>query len=144
LLGQLDSAAEGAVIADFEAGLGTVIRMGDQPVDVVVLVTEPTVKSLEVARRAADLVRERRLGRLVVTANRVRDAEDEARVHAAFPGVDVVIVPDEPAIVAAERLGEAPLDAAPDSPGVRALVALALTLVPLPVEARSLGRLASG
>lgn len=123
MLGQIDS-ADGAVVADFEAGLGTVIRMGDRPVDVVVLVTEPTMKSLEVASRAAALVRERQLGRLVVTANRVRDDEDLARVRAAFPDLDVVIVPDEPAIVAAERLGEAPLDAAPDSPGVRALVAL--------------------
>ncbi len=129
MLGQLDS-AEGAVVADFEAGLGTVIRMGDRPVDVVVLVTEPTVKSLEVASRAAVLVREHKLGRLVVTANRVRDEADVARVRAAFPDVDVVMVPDEPAIVAAERRGEAPLDAAPESPGVRALVALADSLLP--------------
>lgn len=128
MLGQLDSAA-GVVIADFEAGLGTVIRMGDRPVDVVVLVTEPTTKSLEVAGRAANLVRERKLGRLVVTANRVRDDEDIARVRTAFPGLDVVLVPDEPAIVAAERQGSAPLDSAPDSPGVRALVALAGTLM---------------
>ncbi len=124
MLGQLDS-VDGAVVADFEAGLGTVIRMGDRPVDVVVLVTEPTVKSLEVASRAADLVRNHKLGRLVVTANRVRDEADVARVQAAFPDVDVAMVPDEPAIVAAERRGEAPLDAAPDSPGVRALVTLA-------------------
>ncbi|MBA3411435.1 MAG: hypothetical protein H0U15_11505 [Geodermatophilaceae bacterium] len=129
MLGQLDS-ADGAVVADFEAGLGTVIRMGDRPVDVVVLVTEPTVKSLEVASRAADLVRDHKLGRLVVTANRVRDDADVTRVQAAFPDVDVVMVPDEPAIVAAERRGEAPLDAAPDSPGVRALVGLADRLLP--------------
>lgn len=127
MLGQLDCTA-GVVIADFEAGLGTVIRMGDRPVDVVVLVTEPTAKSLEVASRAGHLVRERSLGRLVVTANRVRDDDDVARVRAAFPGVDVVFVPDEPAIVAAERQGSAPLDAAPDSPGVQALVALADSL----------------
>ncbi|MDQ3733435.1 MAG: hypothetical protein M3400_05440 [Actinomycetota bacterium] len=124
MLGQLDCTA-GAVIADFEAGLGTVIRMGERPVDVVVLVAEPTTKSLEVASRAAHLVRERNLGRLVVTANRVRDDEDLARVRAAFPGLDVVFVPDEPAIIAAERQGSAPLDAAPRSPGVLALVALA-------------------
>ncbi|MDQ3576095.1 MAG: hypothetical protein M3443_00490 [Actinomycetota bacterium] len=130
MLGQLDS-ADGAVIADFEAGLGTVIRMGDRPVDVVVLVTEPTPKSLEVASRAADLVREHKLGRLVVTANRVRDDEDLARVQAAFPGLDVTVVPDEPAIVNAERRGEAPLDAAPDSPGVRALISLADQVMPV-------------
>lgn len=113
------------VVADFEAGLGTVIRLGGNPVDVVVVVVEPTAKSLEVGRRAAESVREGQLGRVVVTANRVRDAEDEARVRAAFPGEELVLVPDDPAIVAAERQGISPLDAAPDAPGVRALVELA-------------------
>lgn len=115
------------VIADFEAGIGTVMRL-DAPVDVVVVVVEPTAKSLEVGRRAADLVAEGHLGRVVVTANRVRDAEDEARVRAAFPGLEPVLVPDDPAIVDAERRGLAPLDAAPGSPGVRVLVALAESL----------------
>ncbi|WP_100498137.1 ATP-binding protein [Geodermatophilus chilensis] len=129
MLGQLERPGR-AVIADFEAGLGTVLRMDGRPVDVVVVVVEPTAKSLEVGRRAADAVREGGLGRVVVTANRVRDDDDVARVRAAFPGLDPVLVPDEPAIVAAERRGEAPLDAAADSPGVRALVQLAESLLP--------------
>lgn len=115
------------VIADFEAGLGTVLRL-DAPVDVVLVVVEPTAKSLEVGRRAAETVRAAGLGRVVVTANRVRDEEDSARVRAAFPGLDPVLVPDDPAIVDAERRGLAPLDAAPDAPAVLALVALAESL----------------
>ncbi len=117
------------VVADFEAGIGTVLRLTD-PVDVVVVVVEPTAKSLEVGRRAAETVTAAGLGRVVVTANRVRDDDDGARVRAAFPGLTPVLVPDDAAIVAAERLGVAPLDAAPDAPGVRALVALAESLLP--------------
>ena len=117
------------MIADFEAGLGTVLRL-DAPVDVVVVVVEPTAKSLEVGRRAADTVREAGLGRVVVTANRVRDEQDAQRVREAFPGTEIAMVPDDPAIVAAERRGLAPLDAAPDAPGVRALVSLAQSLLP--------------
>ena len=117
------------VIADFEAGLGTVMRL-DAPVDVVLVVVEPTAKSLEVGRRAAETARASGLGRVVVTANRVRDEDDAARVRAAFPGHDPVLVPDDPALVDAERRGLAPLDVAPDSPAVRALVALAQSLVP--------------
>ncbi|MDP9392088.1 MAG: hypothetical protein M3P89_12085 [Actinomycetota bacterium] len=128
MLGQLERPGR-AVVADFEAGLGTVLRLDGRPVDVVVVVVEPTAKSLEVGRRAADAVREGSLGRVVVTANRVRDADDEARVRAAFPGFDPVLVPDDPAIVAAERRGEAPLDAAAESPGVRALADLAEKLL---------------
>lgn len=128
LLAQMDD-VDGVVVADFEAGLGTIIRMGDDPVDVVVIVAEPTVKSLEVARRAADLVHERNLGRVVVVANRVRDEDDLARLRSALPGLEVMVVPDEPAIISAERRGEAPLDSAPEAAGVRALVELSERLM---------------
>lgn len=60
----------------------------------------------------------------------MRDDDDAARVRAAFPGLDPVLVPDDPAIVAAERQGLAPLDAAPDAPAVLALVGLAESLLP--------------
>jgi len=131
LLGQL-ARPDLVIVADFEAGLGTVLRLQGRPVDVVVVVVEPTASSLEVGRRAAEVVREGELGRLVVTANRVRDDEDAVRVRAQLPGVEVLLVPDDPAIVLAERDGVAPLDAAPQSPGVRALVALGLNLLPPP------------
>jgi CO dehydrogenase maturation factor len=124
LLGQL-ARPDRVVIADFEAGLGTVLRLQGNAVDVVVVVVEPTAKSLEVGRRAAETVRELGLGRVVVAANRVRDDEDEARVRAAFPDLDPVLIPDDAAILDAERRGLAPLDAAPDAQAVRALVALA-------------------
>jgi CO dehydrogenase maturation factor len=129
------SDVQGAVIADFEAGLGTVMRMGDQPVDVVVIVVEPTAKSLEVARRAADLVQQRQLGRVIVVANRTQDADDLARIRAALPGFEVMAVPDEPAIISAERRGESPLDSAPDAEGVRALVELGERLLEPPLSA---------
>ena len=127
MLGQL-ARHDRVVVADFEAGIGTVMRL-DAPVDVVVIVVEPTAKSLEVGRRAAETVREAGLGRVVVTANRVRDDSDAQRVRDAFPTSDPVLVPDDPAIVDAERRGLAPLDAAPDAPAVQALVALAHSLV---------------
>lgn len=117
------------MVADFEAGLGTVLRLGGSPVDIVVVVVEPTAKSLDVGVRAAQAVREGGLGRVVVTANRVRDAEDEARVRSAFPGDEVALVPDDPEVVDAERRGQAPLDAAPGAPAMRALVGLARSLL---------------
>ncbi len=128
MLGKL-ARPDRTVVADFEAGLGTVLRL-DAPVDVVVVVVEPTAKSLEVGRRAVESVTEGRLGRVIVAANRVRDEADLARVRDAFPGLETVLVPDDPAIVDAERQGVASLDAAPDAPGVRALVGLAERLLP--------------
>jgi len=128
LLGQLHR-PDRLVVADFEAGLGTVLRLDGHPVDVVVVVVEPTAKSLDVGRRAVESVREGGLGRVVVAANRVRGDEDVARVRAAFPDLVPVLVPDDPAIEDAERRGLAPLDAAPDAPAVRALVGLAGSLL---------------
>lgn len=128
MLGQLDRPSR-VVVADFEAGIGTVMRLDGCPVDVVVVVVEPTAMSLEVGRRAAELVQASDLGRLVITANRVRDEQDVRRVQAAFPGIEVVLVPDDLAVVQAERQGLAPLDAAPDAPAVLALIALGQSLL---------------
>lgn len=134
LLGQI-AGPDLVVVADFEAGLGTVMRLDGQPVDVVVVVVEPTAKSLEVGRRAADLVRDTGLGRVVVSANRVRDETDRDRVRAAFGDTEIFWVPDDPAVVEAERRGVAPLDADAGAPAVRALVDLAHGLLPAPLAA---------
>jgi CO dehydrogenase maturation factor len=121
---------DAVVVADLEAGIGTLTRLGDQQVDAVLLMVEPTAKSIEVATRAAGLAREKALGSLVVVANRVRDADDLAAVRAAFPDDRVVGVPDDPAIVEADRRGLAPLDLSPGAPAVRALSELAGSLLP--------------
>lgn len=117
------------MVADLEAGMGTLTRMGERRVDVVLVVVEPTAKSIEVGSRIAAYVRERGLGRLVVVANRVRGEDDLARIEAAIPGEDVVAVPDDPCIVQADRDGVAPLDLDPGAPAVVALVRLAESLL---------------
>lgn len=129
MLGSIETDGR-TVVADFEAGIGTLTRMPDGGVDIVLVVVEPTPKSLEVGRRAGALARDRGLGRLVIVANRVRGDADLDTVRAAFPDDEVVPVPDDPRIIEADRAGVAPLDLAPDAPAVRALVALAGRLVP--------------
>ena len=131
MLGSVDF-ADTAVIAALEAGVGTLVRLGDERVDAVLVVVEPTPKSIEVGVRAAAIAREKSIGRVVVVTSRIRGDDDLAAVRAAFPGHEVVPIPDDPAIVEADRKGVAPLDLAPDSPAVRALVELAHSLLPVP------------
>lgn len=132
LLGNVDT-QDLVVIADMEAGIGTLTRLSTDDVDAVVIVVEATPKSIEVGVRAAVLAAERGFDQLVVVANRVRGDEDLDRISAAFPpGTEVVIVPDDLAIVEADRFGLAPLDRSPDAPAVRALVELAEGLMPVP------------
>jgi CO dehydrogenase maturation factor len=113
------------VLADCEAGIGTLTRLGETPVDVVLVVVEPTPKSLEVGARAATLAKERNMGHIIVVASRIRNDEDLEAIRGALPGQEIVVVPDDPAIVAADREGLAPIDTAPGSPAVLALMGVA-------------------
>lgn len=138
MLGSVETSTERFVIADFEAGIGTLTRMSPGDVDAVVVVVEPTTKSMEVGVRAAELAREEQLGDVVIVVNRVRDDADVETVRSrlSMPDADFVAVPYDPAIVDADREGISPVDHSPDAPAVRALAELAdrLTggLVPQP------------
>lgn len=128
----LSSASFGdtVVIADLEAGIGTLTRLEPASVDAVVVVVEPTPRSLDVGGRAVDLATERRQGRVVVVANRLTDDADLERVRAAFPHLPVVAVPDDPAVGAADRAGRSVMDDPVPSPAVEALGRLAGLLRP--------------
>ncbi|HEX2249951.1 MAG TPA: hypothetical protein VHH32_06350 [Gemmatimonadales bacterium] len=128
MLGQLEGDGR-VVVADFEAGLGTLSRMKPKQLDVLLVIAEPTAKSLEIARRALDMIRERSLGTGLVIANRVAGEEDRTLVERAFPTGSVTVVPDDPAIRAADAEGVAPFDLAPGAPAVHALRTLAESLV---------------
>ena len=111
------------MVCDLEAGVGTVVRAG--AADAVVAVCEPTAKSIEVARRAIAAAGD---ARAFVVANRLREAGDAEAIRAALGAAEVIAVPDDPAIEAADREGDSPLDLAPDGPGVRAVAELAARL----------------
>lgn len=124
MLGELESDDQ-IVIGDLEAGVGTVLRLQDGQADVVVVVAQPTAKSIEVARRAIQ-VATRRDHRVVVVANRVRDDADLDEIRAVVGDEqELIVVPDDPAIAEADRDGRAPIDVDSTAPGVRAIVALA-------------------
>lgn len=134
LLRELES--EGMIIiGDLEAGIGTVMRLQEGQADVVLIVAQPTAKSLNVASRAVDLATDRG-ARMIVVANRVRDDEDLALIRAAVgEDVEMVVVPDEPAIALADREGRAAIDVDEDAPGVRVLIELANRLAGMAVVA---------
>jgi CO dehydrogenase maturation factor len=113
------------VIADLEAGIGTMTRMEEKSVDAVLVVVEATPRALQVGVRAVELAREKGLGTVIVVANRVRTPADLAVIRDAFPEDEIMAVPDDEAIVRAERAGVAPLDTDPAAPAVQALVAIA-------------------
>lgn len=113
------------IVADLEAGIGTLTRLTEATIDVALVVVEATPKSIEVGQRAVEVAGLKQVDTVIVIANRMRSDEDLAVIDAAFPGCEIMQVPDDQAIVDADRDGLAPLDHAPASPAVLALAAIA-------------------
>ena len=122
MLGELEGERQ-IVICDLEAGVGTLARMEPGQVDAVVVVAEPTAKSIEVARRAVGIAQ--RHARVIAVANRVRDDADIERIRSVLDTDEFVVVPEEAAIATADRNGLAPMDVDTEAPGLQALHELA-------------------
>ena len=99
--------------------------------DVAVLVVEPSTKSIDVARRASQIIRERRIGMLLVAANRVRDDADLKLVGESLPDLEIAAVPEDARITQADREGRSPMDSAAEAPAVLAVAELAKRLARL-------------
>lgn len=127
------AAADRVVVADLEAGLNDLIWAQPGANDVVVIVAEPSAKSVEIAIRAAQLAREMDVQRIIAIANRCRPGTDHAQRLAAVLDVPTIPVPEDPAVTAADRSGTATYDADPTSPAMTAVDHLADALLGAPV-----------
>ena len=112
------------VVADLEAGIGTLTRLPSSSVDATVVVVEPTLRSIDVARRALAVADEHDQGQVVVVANKVAGDDDRARIDEVFGDRVVVVVPEDATIDIADRLGVSPVDHEPSAPAVTALESL--------------------
>ena len=94
----------------------------------VVVVVEPTAKAILSARRLAGLAGTVEGATVGMVANKLRGTDD---LRLIAGGVDLPLlgtVPYDEQLAAVERSGRAPIDAAPASPAVTAVEALATTL----------------
>lgn len=112
------------VVADLEAGLNDLLWAHPGPDDTVLVVSEPSAKSVEVARRACRIAESMGVKRILGVANRAAGTEDVDRLVEAL-GVEVAVVPEDPAVELADRYGKAPFDVDPSSPAMAAVRALA-------------------
>jgi CO dehydrogenase maturation factor len=131
LLGALD-AEDRAIVCDLEAGVGTLTKMKEGAADVVLVVANPTAKSIEVARRAADSAAAKK-ARVVVIANRVESNEDRAAIRSALGEHEIVEVPEDSSVTRADLDGVAPIDVDENGPGVGAIRELSERLPALAV-----------
>jgi len=120
---------ERIVIADLEAGIGTMLGTDAEQVDVAIVVVEPYMTAIETGRRLIEIARRNGIARTLVIANKVRNAEDVALIRTGLGGIEPdLVVPVDEEIAAADLTAVAPIDRSPDSPGIRTIRELALRL----------------
>jgi CO dehydrogenase maturation factor len=134
-------------VTDMEAGLEHLRRGTARNVDLMLIVVEPYYRSLEAGARTAELARELAIPHIYAVANKVRDADDAAAIEAfcGRHGLELLgQVPLDETFVAAERAGRAPIDHAPDSPGIAAIRALASRIAALEAAGAATAGTAAG
>ena len=114
------------IVADLEAGIGTLTRLPEESVDLVVVVVEPTPRSIDVARRAITVAADKKQGRIVILANKVLDDDDRQRVVDGLIDYrdrfqEIVAVPHDDLVDRADREGVSPVDLDTASPAVQAV-----------------------
>ena len=130
VIGALLEAESTVTIVDLEAGLEHLSRGTGRHVDTLIVTLEPYYKSLETARRCAELAREIGIPRVVAVANTTRDDEDREAIREFAAKHDLALVGEIPLddrLRKADLAGRAPIDET-GSPAIAAIHALAARL----------------
>ena len=119
------------VVVDMEAGLEHLSRGTGKHVTRFVAVVEPYYRSMETARRIAQLAAELGVPDVQAVTNKIRTAADREAVTSFCASHNLPImaeVPYDEGLTEAERSGRPPIDFSPDSAAVDAIARLCRTL----------------
>lgn len=111
------------VVADFEAGPTTPFEGYADFADAALLVAEPSAASFAAARRVASILRAQKLPYHLL-GNQARDGDAAAELRELADELEVrleTVIPYDPEVMDAERVGEAPLDRCPGAPAMEAI-----------------------
>jgi len=121
------SASYHYVVIDNEAGMEHLSRRTTHTVNLLLIISDPTVKGMQTAKRIDDLVDELQLeiGRRVVIINRVTEGGQELKALAKDAGLTVAgIIPQDRAISEFDLQGKAVCVLPGDSTAVKALFSI--------------------
>lgn len=124
-----DAFRDWTLIGDLPAGARLTAEDWSPYAEIYLVVVQPGAQSALTARRVARLARQRAPGADVVCiANRVAGEEDVRHVERWIGEPVFASLPVDEEVAAAERLGVAPIDHAPDSPAIAAMQQLMAAL----------------
>ena len=120
------------IVVDMEAGLEHLSRGTGKHVSRFLAVVEPYYRSMETARRVAELATELGVSEVGAVLNKVRNQADRDAVAAFCATHKMKIVgeiPYDAGLADAERAGRPPLDYGPNSASINAIRKLAGDLI---------------
>ncbi|HZB97303.1 MAG TPA: hypothetical protein VE219_01765, partial [Candidatus Sulfotelmatobacter sp.] len=134
MLASLVAEQADVVLVDMEAGVEHFSRSGGTlaHAEVLLIMVEPFHKSLVTGGQVAALSAELAIPQRYVVANKVRHSADMTHITQFCDDNDlelIATIPWDTQVQDAEARGQAPIDYAPDSPGVAAARSLALSVL---------------
>lgn len=125
------------VIVDFEAGLEHLGRGTAKGIDVMLVVTEPSQKSLDLCHKIIDLSKKLGVINIYLIANKIVDETQINRINERISDWSIPLyhsIPYDSTIGKADLEGISPIDYDPDSEAVQSLISLFSKLKQLKVE----------
>lgn len=120
-----------AVVMDMEAGVEHLKRGTAENVDALLVVAEPYAASISVAGHIVKLARQLGIGNVYLVGNMVRSPGDKAllgKLASETLTELLALIPYDPAVENASKLGLPPIDHAPSSPAVKEIERLSARL----------------
>ncbi len=142
LLADLGDAPDTVTIMDLEASPEHLSRGTARHADVLLLVAEPYYRSLETVRRQADLAAELPATKVMVVANKLRDAHDVDAIDEFCAGLGLPVlgrIPWSDEILDADRQARPLVDHAPECRAVEAIAELRHDLLALRTRRAAVG-----
>lgn len=122
------------ILMDNEAGMEHMSRLTTKNVDLLVLVSDPSWRSIQAARRLKDLASQLKIvvGRALLVINRVENGlSDRAQEEIANQGLELAgIIPQDPLLAEYDAQGRPTYNLPADSPALQAVQAIFSRLLP--------------
>lgn len=112
------------IIVDFEAGLEHLGRGTAKGIDLMLVVTEPSQKSLDLCKKLIDLSNKLGVINIYLIANKIIDDSQMEKINQIIKNWEVPLyhsIPFDPNIGKADLEGKAPIDYDPNSEGLQSI-----------------------